>query len=98
RRRLARLRRNERRAVVAVAELSTDHLVRLALLDVRHAREIGPCLGTLSCIVADVRLPHRAPLAPPHRGEARGRDHMRAGHTALALIGGEELRPTPALQ
>src|SRR5438132_4180052 len=78
RRRLTSLRGDERRAVIAVAKLSTEHLVRLALLDLRHAREVGPRLDALRRVVADVRLPHRAPLAPPERCEARGRDHVGA--------------------
>src|SRR5437870_1567348 len=56
-RRLPRLGRDQRRAVVTVAHLGADHLVRLALLDIGHAREIGAGLGALGRVVADVRLP-----------------------------------------
>ena len=38
-----RLRRDQRRADIAVAELGADHFARLVLLDVGHARELRAC-------------------------------------------------------
>ena len=97
-RRLARLRPDDRRADIAVAQLGADNLVALALLDVGDAREIGARRGAFRRVVADVRLVGRAPGAPAARGMARGLDIARADLPALDFVGAQQrrARPSPA--
>ena len=81
-----------------IAELGAGHLVRLALLDVGDRVPARRAPRAFRRVVADVRLPHRAPLAPPERGVARGLHVELADLAALGRIGRQELRPAPALQ
>src|SRR5205807_7780477 len=96
RRRFAGLLRDEWRAVIAVAELGADHLVRLALLDVGDAGKLGAGRGTFGRVIADIRPPHRTPLAPAERGKARGRNVVLADLATLDLVSRQELRSAPA--
>src|SRR5260221_12418078 len=85
-RRAAGLLDEDRRAFVAVAELGADHFVGFTLLDFGDPDEL-----------VQVR-PQAAPLAPALRGVGRGGDVAAADLAALDLVGGEELRPAPALE
>src|SRR5262249_57965295 len=78
-----RLRRDQRRAGIAVAELGADHLVALALLDVGDAGESGARRRPRRRVVADIRPIGRAPFPPPERGIARGCDVALADRPAL---------------
>src|SRR5208282_4714711 len=81
---------------IAIAEFRTDQLVALALLDVGDGAEDVAGLGAGRRIVANVRAPQRAPLAPAERRIARGADIALADLPALDLVGFEQVRPSPA--
>src|SRR3981081_1578528 len=83
---------------IAVAHLGTDHLVRLPLLVIGDARKSLACPTTLGRVVANVRLVHRAPFAPPRRGAARVTDVALSDLTPLDLIGPQKVWSAPTTQ
>src|SRR5262249_38080981 len=82
----ARLVPDHRRPDVAIPELGADHLVRLALLDVRDSREVLARRLSFRRRVTDVRPVLRAPLASSLRRVARRADVAIADLAPLDLV------------
>src|ERR1700756_5620277 len=93
---LARLRGDQRRAGIAVAEFGADHFRRLVLLDVGDARELLTQRLASGRRMANFRPIEWAPPPPPWRRKPGPPPFARPPRRALDLVGGEQMGPPPS--